>query len=368
MDKAKRLVIKVGSSLLIGEKGPDLLFIQELVDSVVELIRGKKEVVIVSSGAIALGKRELGLNKKVEDMGAIPSKQALASIGQTKLIDLYSVFFKKYGFYVGQVLISATDLSQRLTYLNARNTILTLLRIGAVPVVNENDTVAIEEIKFGDNDTLSALVAGLIDADLLVILSDIKGLYTCDPRKNPGAKLISSVKNIDEKVEQMAGGTCVEGRIGGMQTKIEAAKIATRSGIHVIIGGGEKFLKSLFAGEEVGTVFFSTKNKLQARKRWIAYGSRMKGKIVVDEGAKKALLQQGKSLLPVGIKEIRGKFHPGDPVSLLDSEGKEFARGIIYYSSEELEKIKGIHSREIEKKLGYKHYDEAIHRDNLVIL
>lgn len=368
INQSRRIVVKVGGSLLVGEGEPDLSFIQELVDSVVDLIRDKKEVVIVSSGAIALGKRELGVADKIEDPGAIPSKQALASIGQTKLIDLYSIFFKKYNLHVGQILLSAQDLSQRLTYLNARNTILTLLKIGAVPVVNENDTVAVEEIKFGDNDTLSALVAGLVNADLLIIISDVEGFYTHDPKKNPEAKLIFSVENIDEEVEKMANGSCAEGRVGGMKTKIEAAKIATHSGIHVIIGGGKDFLRALFRGEEVGTLFFSSKNKLQARKKWIAYGSRVKGKIVVDEGAKKALLYQGKSLLPVGIIKIMGEFYPGDPVSLLDSKGKEFARGITYYSSKELERIKGAHTREIEKRLGYKYYDEAVHRDNLVVL
>jgi len=341
----------VGGSLLLRENEPDLSFIKELVDSVVELIREGKKVVLVSSGAIALGKKEVGASP-FGSVETIPPKQALASIGQIKLMDLYCKFFERHSLSVGQILLSAGDFFHHSTYINARNTIFTLLKIGAVPVVNENDTVAVEEIKFGDNDTLSALVAGLIDADLLIILSDIKGLYTSDPKKDPEAKF----------------GTCVEGRVGGMQTKIEAAKIATRSGIAVVIGGGKNFLRLLFAGQQVGTMFLPLKSRLQARKKWIAYGRKTKGSILVDEGAKRALLEKGSSLLPVGIKKVNGKFQSGDSVSLLDAEGKEFARGIVYYSSDELKKIKGLHTDEIEKKLGYKYYDEAIHRDNLVIL
>lgn len=338
------------------------------MESVVQLVEKDKKVVIVSSGAIAIGREKSGLTANFISSGAIPSKQALASIGQIHLMQLYFKFFKKYDLPVGQILLSAGDLSQRSTYINARNTILTLLKMGAIPVVNENDTVAVEEIKFGDNDTLSALVAGLIEADFLIILSDIQGLYTSDPKKDPGAKLVSLINKIDKKTEKMALGTCVEGRVGGMQTKIEAARIATRSGIPVVIGGGEDFLKAFFSGEKIGTVFLPTESKLQARKKWIAYGTRTKGIVIVDEGAKKALLQEGSSLLPVGIKEVRDRFQSGDAVSLLDIKGEEFARGIVYYSSDELKKIKGLHTNEIEAKLGYKYYDEAIHRDNLVIL
>jgi len=361
-------VVKVGGSLLLKGDKPDISFVKELVDSVVELIRKGKKVTIVSSGAIALGKIELGSDILPGNSKAIPSKQALASIGQIKLMDLYYKFFKRYSLPVGQILLSASDFSNRSTYINARNTILTLLKTGAVPVVNENDTVAVEEIKFGDNDTLSALVAGLIDADLLVILSDIKGLYTCDPKKNPEAEFLPLVEKIDRKIEEMAQGTYADNRVGGMQTKIKAAKIATRSGIPVVLGKGSNFLKSLFACKEEGTIFLPTQSRLQARKKWIAYGRKTRGSVVVDEGAKRALLEKGGSLLPVGIKDVVGKFRQGDSVSLLDTEGKEFARGIVYYSSEELEKIKGLHTKELERKLGYKYYDEAIHRDNLVIL
>ena len=361
------MVIKIGGSLLLKKDTPDISFLKSLVDSVAQLIKDGRKVTLVSSGAIALGKASIG--GKIAFGKGIPSRQALASVGQIKLMNLYCEFFKDYSLQVGQILLSASDFSHHSTYINARNTILALLKAGAVPIVNENDTVAVEEIKFGDNDTLSALVAALVDADLLVILSDIKGLYTSDPKKDPQARFLSLVERIDRRVEEMAEGTCVEGRVGGMRTKIEAAKIATRSGIPVVIGGGNNFLKALFFEfKQEGTLFLPTQTKLQARKRWIAYGRKPKGSIVVDEGAKRALLEKGGSLLPVGIKEIKGKFQSGDSVSILDSEGKEFARGIVYYSSEELKRIKGLHTNQIEEKLGYCYYEEAIHRDNLVIL
>ncbi|MBC7190415.1 glutamate 5-kinase [Candidatus Aerophobetes bacterium] len=363
--EAKKIVLKIGGSLLFKNNRPDLEFIEKLAEKVAELKKEGKRVVIVSSGAIAFGKKEVGSSFSSE---TIPPKQALASIGQIKLMTLYSEFFKKYSLLVGQVLLSASDFSNRLTYINARNTILTLFDMGAVPVVNENDTVAVEEIKFGDNDTLSALVACLIDADILIILSDVRGLYTSDPKKNAGAKFLPVIEKIDKKIEEMAMETSVEGRVGGMQTKIKAAKIATRSGIFVVIGGGENFLEEFFSGKEAGTIFLPTPHRLESRKRWIAYGRRTKGNIFVDRGAKKAILEKGSSLLPVGVRKVTGKFQQGDSVSLLDEEGQEFARGIVYYSSEELEKIKGLKTCEIQKKLGYKHYDEVIHRDNLVIL
>ncbi len=362
-----RVTIKVGSSLLLKEDYDlDLTFMKELVRNIAVLSERGMEVVLVSSGAIGMGKRELGVGKNFD---AIPSKQALASVGQTHLMSLYSQFFQQYHISVGQVLLSAADLSRRSSYLNARNTLLTLFKLKIIPVVNENDTVAVEEIKFGDNDTLSALVAGLVDADLLIILSDIEGVYTEDPRRSPKAKLIRKVSCISKEMETLAQSTSVEGRIGGMQTKIKAAKIATRSGIPVIIGGKDKdFLPQLFAGKEEGTLFLSQKNRLTSRKRWIAYGHFLKGKIVVDRGAKRALLQEGRSLLPSGIIEVRGKFEVGDSISLLNEDNREFARGITYYSAEELKKIKGVRSHLIKHQLGYKYYDEVIHRDNMVIL
>jgi len=366
INNAQRLVIKVGSSLLLTQEGVNFLFIERLIRDIAHLKRENREIILVSSGAIGLGKKELGIDN---NLGALPSKQALASVGQTQLMNLYSRFFQKYKLYTGQVLLSAQDLSRRSTYLNARNTLLTLLKLGVVPVVNENDTVAVEEIKFGDNDTLSALVAGLVDADLLIIISDIDGLYTSDPKKNPQAKFLPEISLITKQIEEMAQESCVEGRVGGMKTKINAAKISTHSGIPVIIGGNkEKFLERLFSGEKIGTLFFSPTHRLASRKKWIAYGKSSGGKIVVDNGAKKALIEEGGSLLPVGIKQVQGRFQAGDSVSLVDEDNLEFARGIVYYSSKELERIKGAKSSSIEKLLGYKYSDEVIHHDNLVIL
>lgn len=364
---AKRVTVKVGSSLLLKEKEDlDFRFLEELGGDIAALIDEGKEVILVSSGAIGLGKKELGIRKK---NNTISFKQTLASVGQTHLMNIYYRLFQKYNISVGQILLSGADLSRRSSYLNARNTFFTLFNFKIIPIVNENDTVAVEEIKFGDNDTLSALVAGLVDADLLIIFSDIEGLYTSDPRKDPEAKLIREVDEIDERIENTAWNTSVEGRVGGMQTKIKAAKIATRSGIPVIIGGKEgRFLHRIFAGEERGTLFLPKKNGLASRKKWIAYAHFPAGTIVVDDGAKNALIKKGKSLLPAGIIEVLGSFEVGDSVRLSDKHRKEFARGIVHYSSKELEEIKGTKSSLIEEKLGYKYYDEVIHRDNLVIL
>ena len=362
-----RLVVKVGSSLLLKKNEEvDFGFMEKLSDDIATLINEGKEVILVSSGAIVLGKKELGIKEKND---TISFKQTLASVGQTRLMNIYYRLFQKHNLPVGQILLSGADLSRRSSYLNARNTFLTLLKFKIVPIVNENDTVAVEEIKFGDNDTLSALVAGLVDADLLIIFSDVQGLYTSDPQKNPEAKLIRQVDVIDKKIEEIAWSTSLEGRVGGMQTKVKAAKIATHSGIPVIAGGKEgSFLEKVFTGEEIGTLFLPKKGGLASRKKWIAYAHLLAGAVVVDEGAKKALIKNGKSLLPAGIIGVKGDFEGGDSVSLLDKNNREFARGIVYYSSKELRKIKGVNSSLIKKRLGYKRYDEVIHRDNLVIL
>jgi len=364
---ANRVVVKVGSSLLLKKNEDiDLCFMEKLSEDIATLINKGKEVILVSSGAIALGKKELGIREK---NNTISFKQTLASVGQTRLMNIYYQLFQKHNLPVGQILLSGADLSRRSSYLNAHNTFFTLLKFKIVPIVNENDTVAVEEIRFGDNDTLSALVAGLVDADLLIIFSDIEGLYTSDPRKNPEAKLIRQVEVIDKEIEAIAWSTSLEGRVGGMQTKVKAAKIATHSGIPVIVGGGEgNFLEKIFTQKDSGTFFLPRKGGLASRKKWIAYAHLLAGAIVVDEGAKRALIEKGKSLLPAGIIEVRGNFEAGDSVSLLDKDNREFARGIVHYSSKELKKIKGVKSSLIEERLGYKYYDEVIHRDNLVIL
>ena len=366
---AKRITIKVGSSLLLKEKGGlDFHFLGKLSKNIADLVNGGKEVILVSSGAIGLGRQELDLRKRDN---SISFKQSLASIGQARLMNIYYRLFQEYNLLVGQILLSGVDLSRRSSYLNARNTFLTLLKFNTIPIVNENDTVAVEEIKFGDNDTLSALVAGLVDANLLIILSDIEGLYTSDPRANAEAGLIKEVDDIEKEMENISFSASIEGRVGGMKTKIKAAKIATRSGIPVIIGGGgdRDFLSRIFSGEGKGTLFLPKKDGLTSRKKWIAYAHLLAaGSIIVDNGAKMALIEKEKSLLAAGIIEITGNFEVGDSVNLLDIDGQEFARGIVHYSSQELEKIKGTRSSLIEKQLGYKHNDEVVHRDNLVIL
>lgn len=368
LEAAHLIVVKVGGSLLVPMGEPDVVFADGVVRTVCHWIEQGKKVVVVSSGAIMLGREEFAARTVSVDSKAMAFKQALAGIGQIQLMRLYSRLFSQCGISVGQVLLSAGDFSHRPTYINARNTLLMLLELGVVPIVNENDTVGVEEIKFGDNDTLSALVAGLLDADLLVIISDVEGLHTADPRKESQARLVELVEKIDSSIETMAQGTCAEGRAGGMRTKIEAAKITARTGVPLLLGGGSEFLLNLAEGSPKGTLFMPTQTRLQAKKRWIAYGARIRGTLIIDEGAKEAVAACGGSLLPVGIKEVKGEFQRGDSVRLLDSEGCEVGRGISYYSSNELVKIKGCHSSDIESILSYKYANEAVHRDNMVLL
>jgi glutamate 5-kinase len=282
---------------------------------------------------------------------------------------IYERLFKKRGCLVAQVLLTCEDIQKRERYLNARNTLLALLNYKAIPIVNENDTVAIDEIKFGDNDTLSALVASKVEADLLIILTDTKGLYTADPKKKRGIRFVEEVSEITPELEKMASGPGSLRGTGGMVTKLRAAKIARSSGIAMVIADGRisNVIKRLLAGEGLGTLFLP-KKRLKSRKRWIAFGVALKGKIKIDEGAREAVSKRGKSLLPSGIIEVKGEFSIGDGVSIIDEENKEFARGIVSYPSSEIEKIKGKKTSQIKNILGYKDYDEVVHRDNLVIL
>lgn len=373
--KARRIVVKVGSSLLTEKSRLNLKRMEGIVDQLASLQRENKEVILVTSGAIAGGMGRLGLRK----LTTIPQKQAAAAIGQNLLMGIYERLFKKKDCLVAQVLLTSEDIQNRERYLNARNTLLTLLNYKAIPIVNENDTVAVEEIRFGDNDTLSALVASKVEADLLIILTDTKGLYTADPRRRRGgrftqprraeARFIEEVSEITPQLEKMASGSGTLRGTGGMVTKLRAAKIARSSGIAMVIADGRirNVISRLLAGERLGTLFLP-KERLKSRKRWIAFGLPLSGKIKIDEGAKKAISKRGKSLLPSGIIEVKGEFSTGDGVSILDEENREFARGIVSYSSSEVDKIKGKKTQEIEKILGYKDYDEVIHRDNLVIL
>ena len=366
IQKVRRVVLKVGSRVLTG-KGRTLS--QPVFDRLAREISAARkrgyEVVLVSSGAIAAGMGRLGLLEKPKTM---PEKQASAAIGQSALMWSYEKAFSFYGEKVAQILLTRDDLSNRNRYLNARNTLLTLLDFGVIPIINENDTVVVQEIKFGDNDNLSALVTNLVNADLLVILSDIDGLYDKDPRVHKGARLIPFVGQVTEEMEQKATGTLSPFSIGGMVTKLQAARKAALFGVPTVLASGmmEELLEKILRGEDVGTLFTSQVNKLTSRKHWIAFTLEPQGRIVVDEGAKKAILQKGKSLLPSGVLSAEGKFSLGDPVVLSDLNGREFAKGLTNYESSEINKIKGLKTSEVESRLGYKYSDEIVHRDDLV--
>jgi len=365
---AKRIVVKVGTSTLTYDNGKlNLPRIELLVRQITDLYNQGKEVVLVSSGAIATGMGRLGLKEKPKD---IPHKQALAAVGQGVLLHLYEKMFAEYGQNVAQLLLTGADLDNHQRFLNARNTLLTLLELGIVPIINENDTVSIDEIRIGDNDTLAATVGVLIEADLVILLSDINGLYEADPHKYADAKMIEIVPKIDAQIENIAGAAGSNLGTGGMVTKITAAKIATNAGIPLIIAHGamESVLSRIVKGENVGTLFLAGEVKPHLRKCWITFGRKVTGSLIVDDGAKLALLNNGKSLLPSGLKEIKGDFSKGAVVSVCDVQKREFARGIVNYSAHELEIIKGAKTKEISELLGYKDYDEVIHRDNLGLL
>jgi len=362
-----RLVIKVGTRVLTHETGKlNLHRIESLVREVADLTNSGREVILVSSGAVGAGMGKLGLNEKPK---TIPEKQAAAAVGQGLMMHIYEKLFAEYGLVVAQVLLTREDVADRRRYLNARNALFRLLQFGVVPIVNENDTIAIEEIRLGDNDTLSAMVAGLADAGLLIILSDIEGLYTSNPRENSAAQLISEVEEITPEIEILAGGAGTKMGTGGMVTKIQAARIAASFGIPMVITHGKKTgaLRRVVAGDPCGTLFLPGEHKPAAKKRWIAFGSNIKGSITVDQGAYEAVIKHGRSLLPIGVVDAQGEFHTGNVISILSPQGDEFARGITNYHLEELIKIKGKNSSDIENILGYKDFDEVIHRDNLAV-
>lgn len=363
---ARRLVVKVGTSLLVNGFSLSLERLRSLAENLVIAREEGREVVLVSSGAVACGMSALGITKRRND---IPFKQAMAAIGQSILMQHYCSVFAEFGVRVAQILLAPEDVHNRSKYLNARNTFEALLKLRVLPIVNENDTVAVEEIKFGDNDRLSALVASIIGADLLVILSDVDGLYSSDPRRSPGARLISEVRIIDAEIENMAGGKGSILATGGMRSKILAAKIATLSGIGVVIASGKDFgiIPRLLTGDSLGTFFHPAERSLRGKKRWIAFGMIPRGTVTVDEGAKKALLE-GKSLLPAGIVDLSGHFDAGDCVEVRGTEGKLVGRGIVNYSSEELRKIRGLRSAIIEEILGHRDFsEEVIHADDFVV-
>ena len=364
----KRLVVKIGSNILAsGNEGLDTKRISSIASDVSELHGRGHDLVLVSSGAIAAGMRKLGLKEKPK---TIKLKQAAAAVGQSSLMWAYEKSFGEYKKKVAQVLLTRDDFSDRKKYINSKNTLLTLLSYRIIPIINENDTVSTDEIRFGDNDFLAALVASLIEAERLIILSDVDGLYTEDPKKSEQAEIINVVEEITPDLLRKAGSEGSVVGTGGMYSKLLAAQRAVKHGIivHIISGRKEGFLKYYSEGKQYGTVFQPKKEKLSSRKGWIAYGSRSKGNIVIDDGAIKALTQGGKSLLPSGILSVEGNFETGDAVYCIDSDGNRIAKGLMNYSSSEIDRIKGRRTTEIEKILGYKYSDEAIHRDNLVLL
>jgi len=363
---AKRLVIKVGSALVTNNgEGLDLAAINEWARQIAELRQSHKEVVLVSSGAIACGMQRLGWAKRPS---AVHELQACAAVGQMGLVQVYESAFSSHGLHTAQVLLTHDDLADRKRYLNARSTLTTLLKLGVVPIINENDTVITDEIKFGDNDTLGALVANLVDADCLIILTDQQGLFTADPRKDPSATLIAEARAGDPALETMAGGAGTQFGKGGMITKVIAAKRAASSGAHTVIANGREpdVMPRLSRGEAVGTLLISETQALNARKQWLADHLQLNGRLLLDAGAITAL-KDGKSLLPIGVVEVQGDFERGAAVACISPEGIEIARGLANYSSSDSRRIARRPSSEIEGILGYVEEAEIIHRDNLIL-
>lgn len=365
---ARRIVVKVGSSTLTHETGRlNLYRIESIVKQMADLANQGKQMILVSSGAVSAGLPVLGFKERPQDLAI---RQAAASVGQGVLLHTYEKMFREYGHVVGQILLTREDTTKRSRYVNLRNTLFSLLNLGAIPIINENDVIAVEEFKIGDNDTLSASVASIIEADLLIILSDIEGLYTANPQKDPTATLIDTVEAITPHIYEISGGAGSSRGTGGMYTKIEAANIAINSGVDMVIASGasDDSIRAVANGEIRGTHFVAKSDKPHMRKRWMAFGSRLKGALTVDDGCAKAILTHGSSLLPVGVTMVTGDFHEGETVSIYHNN-EEIARGIVNYSAEDIDRIKGVNSADIPERLGVAvAFDEVIHRDNLVVL
>ena len=372
---AKRIVIKLGTNVLRNEDGEaSLPRLYSYIEDISKLVKSGKEVILVTSGAVGLGRKKLGVEKSDD----IVLKQACAAIGQSKLMSIYENGFDAYGIKIAQVLLIEDDFAQRKRYLSLRNTLNKLLELGVVPVINQNDTVSTLELEtlykdaqvsFSDNDKLSALVASELDAELLLILSDINGLYDSNPKDNPHAKIINEVEDVTDDIMKMASGASDGGR-GGMKTKLEAARLVTRSGGKVLITNGKipHVIKDIFEGNYLGTMFFPANESLSGKKRWIGYATNIIGKIVINNGAKKAILEKGSSLLPIGVVNVINEFKRGEVISILDENKEEIARGITNYSSDECKRIMGQHSDNILEILGSKTYDEIVVRDNITTL
>ncbi len=370
----KRIVIKLGTNVIRADDGSmSLPRIFSFIENISSLVKSGKEVIVITSGAVGMGKKKLGL----ESTTGTALKQACAAIGQSKLMAIYESGFDSYGLVAAQILLTEDDFSIRTRYLSLRTTMNKLLELGVTPIINQNDTVSTIEIApryadmqvcFSDNDKLSALVASELDADLLIILSDVDGLYDKNPKENPDAKIINKVDEVTDEILALGSGASEGGR-GGMITKLKAAQMVTRYGGRVLIANGKVpyIIKKIFDGEEYGTMFLPQKESLSDKKRWIGYATNIIGKLVVNDGAKKALLNQ-KSLLPIGVVDVVNEFNKGDVVSIIDEKGYEFARGIVNYSSESCKKVSGAHSDDLLKILGFKNYDAIITRDNITVL
>ncbi len=368
IQNAKRIIIKVGSSLVTNDgHGLDLAAVATWAKQIAELHAQGKEIILVSSGAIAEGMLKLGFKSRPVEVNEL---QACAAVGQMGLAQIYQTSFDRYGLNTAQVLLTHADLADRTRYLNARATLMTLFRLNVIPIINENDTVVTDEIKFGDNDTLGSLVANLIEADALVILTDQKGLFTADPRKDPEATLVQTARAGDPELEKMAGGAGSGIGSGGMLTKILAAKRAARSGAHTVIAWGREanVLTRLAAGEMIGTQLLAPASHLQARKQWMVDHLQTAGRVFLDEGAVQKILREGKSLLPIGVIRVEGEFARGEIISCIDGDGHEIARGLANYSYSEASLIARHKSADIVKILGYKGDQELIHRDNMIVL
>ncbi len=367
-DQARRVVIKVGSAVLTDADGLNREVIDNLAREISFLCSTGREVILVSSGAVAAGRQRLGISRQPGE--ELRVKQALAAMGQGLLMQAYEQAFGRYDQLVAQVLLTHEDLAHRDRYLNVRNTIYTLFEFGVVPIINENDTVSVKELRFGDNDTLGALITNMIGADMYIMLTDVDGLYTANPVTDPGAEPIYTVAEITPDVECMAGHTTSRLGTGGMQTKIRAARMVSVCGGSSFIGPGRNrdILRQLFSGDMVGTFFLPARDQITSRKHWIGHVLRPKGFLILDDGACRAVRDQGKSLLPSGILEVRGDFGVGAPVHCLDRRERLVAAGLINYSADDTRKIKGHRSSEIAGILGFKDSDVVIHRDNLVLL
>jgi glutamate 5-kinase len=363
-----RVVVKIGSGVLTTKDGLNLDVISALSEEICQLMEARGlEVILVSSGAIASGTNKMGLSQRPQ---SISQQQAVAAIGQSSLMLAYEDAFGRFGRKVAQVLVTRDDLANRRRYLNTRNTIFTLLSWRVLPIINENDTVVVDEIKFGDNDNLSAMIANLAGAHLVINLTNIDGLFDDDPRLNKDAHLIPLVEKVTGKIQKNA--STIPGPLGrgGMESKVNAAREVALCGIPTIIANGLKrnIMTTIFAGKEEGTLFLPQPSPMRSRKHWIAFAKSPRGKLMIDEGAEDALMKKGKSLLPSGIVAVFGRFTIGNSVTIINREEKDLAIGLVNYDSTDVERILGLKSSEIEKSLGYKHYDEVVHKDNLVLI